>query len=77
MWEGAATRRSLDALADIYLITPNNRKHSSAFVSGNKVAPLLAADAYFRFIASQIRLHLHTHTFACSDLIQAGKNTHV
>lgn len=55
VWEAAVTRRSLDVLADIYLTTPDNRKYSSGFVSGDKVTRLLAADAYFRFIASQIR----------------------
>lgn len=72
VWEGAARRHLLDALTDIYLITPDNRKHGSAFVSGNKV--LAFAGAYFGFIALQIRLHLHRHLHV---LIQAGKNTHV
>lgn len=61
MWEVAAMRRSLNALADIYLITSDNRKHGSGFVPGNKVAGLLAADTYFGFIASQIRLYLRRH----------------
>lgn len=56
VWEVAAMRRSLNALADIYLITPDNWKHGSGFVSGNKVVRLLTADVYFGFIASQIRL---------------------
>lgn len=59
----AAARHWQDALADIYLITPDNQKHGSGFVTGNKVARSPAADAYFRFISSDKmlsrRLHLH------------------
>lgn len=60
-----------DELADIYLITPENHKHNSGFVSGNKVACLLAADAYFGFIASQIRLYLRRHI--CMSWSNTGK----
>lgn len=52
-WEecvGSGCNVSLDTLADIYLITRDNQKHGSGFVSGNKVACLLAADAYLGFI---------------------------
>lgn len=60
-----------DELADIYLITPENHEHNSGFVSGNKVACLLAADAYFGFIASQIRLYLRRHI--CMSWSNTGK----
>lgn len=64
----AATRRSLDALADIYLITPDNWKHGSGFVSGNKVVRLLAADAYifwvYRITDKIVSLQTHLHVLS-------------
>lgn len=60
-WEECVGSGCDEAFADIYLITSDNRKHGSGFVPGNKVARLLAADTYFGFIASQIRLYLRRH----------------